>query len=62
MRYKYLTLVFCLFAGFSAKAQLADTVAAFTLQEAIDYAQIHQSAILNAKIDEEIARNTVRKL
>lgn len=61
MRYKYLTLVFCLFAGFSAKAQLADTVAAFTLQEAIDYAQIHQSAILNAKIDEEIARNTVKK-
>lgn len=61
MRYTYLTLVFCLIAGFSAKAQLTDTVAAFTLQEAIDYAQTHQSAILNAKIDEEIARNTVKK-
>lgn len=61
MRYKYLTLVFCLIAGFSAKAQLTDTVAAFTLQEAIDYAQTHQSSILNAKIDEEIARNTVKK-
>lgn len=61
MRYKYLTIVFCLFAGFSAKAQLADTVAAFTLQEAIEYAQTHQSAILNARIDEEIARNTVKK-
>lgn len=61
MRYKYLTMAFCLFAGFSAKAQLADTVAAFTLKEAIDYAQTHQSAILNAKIDEEIARNTVKK-
>lgn len=61
MRYKYLTMAFCLFAGFSAKAQLADTVAAFTLQEAIDYAQTHQSVILNAKIDEEIARNTVKK-
>lgn len=61
MRYTYLTLVFCLIAGFSAKAQLTDTVAAFTLQEAIDYAQTHQSAILNAKIDEEIASNTVKK-
>lgn len=61
MRYKYLTIVFCLFAGFSAKAQLADTVAAFTLQEAIEYAQNHQSAVLNARIDEEIARNTVKK-
>lgn len=61
MRYTYLTLVFCLIAGFSAKAQLTDTVAAFTLQEAIDYAQTHQSAILNAKIDEEIARNTVKQ-
>lgn len=48
-------------AGYSAKAQMADTVAAFTLQEAIDYAQTHQSAILNAKVDEEIARNTVKK-
>jgi len=50
-----------LIAGYSAKAQMADTVAAFTLQEAIDYAQTHQSAILNAKVDEEIARNTVKK-
>ena len=48
-------------AGYSAKAQMTDTVAAFTLQEAIDYAQTHQSAILNAKVDEEIARNTVKK-
>lgn len=61
MRYHYLTIVFCLIAGYSAKAQMADTVAAFTLQEAIDYAQTHQSAILNAKVDEEIARNTVKK-
>lgn len=61
MRYTYLTIVFCLTAMFSAKAQFADTVAAFTLQEAIDYAQTHQSAVLNAKIDEEIAKNTVKK-
>lgn len=61
MRYHYLTIVFCLIAGYSAKAQMTDTVAAFTLQEAIDYAQTHQSAILNAKVDEEIARNTVKK-
>jgi outer membrane protein len=61
MKYKYLTLIICLFFGFSAKAQQADTVASFSLQEAIDYAQNHQVAVLNARIDEDIARNTVKQ-
>ena len=61
MKHKYFTLILCLFTGFTAEAQLADTVAHFSLQEAIDYAQRNQSSILNAKIDEEIAANTVKQ-
>jgi outer membrane protein TolC len=45
----------------SAKAQLTDSLANFSLKEAIDYAQNHQSSILNASIDEEIAKNTVKR-
>lgn len=61
MKYKYFSLIFCLFAGLSARAQLTDTVAHFSLQEAIDYAQNHSSSILNAKLDQDIAGNTVRQ-
>jgi outer membrane protein TolC len=45
----------------SVKAQQSDTLISFSLKEAIDYAQAHQVSILNATIDEEIAKNTVRK-
>jgi outer membrane protein TolC len=61
MKYNYLILFFCLFSVISAKAQLTDSIANFSLKEAIDYAQKHQSAILNASIDEEIAKNTVKQ-
>lgn len=61
MKYKYFTLIFCLFTGFSVKAQLTDTIAHFSLQEAIDYAQYHSNSILNAKLDQDIAGNTVRQ-
>lgn len=61
MKYNYLILIFCIFSVISAKAQLTDSLANFTLKEAIDYAQNHQSSILNASIDEEIAKNTVKK-
>jgi len=61
MKYKYLILIFCLFSVLSAKAQLTDSLANFSLKEAIDYAQNHQSSILNASIDEEIAKNTVKQ-
>jgi outer membrane protein len=61
MKYNYLILIFCLFSVISAKAQLTDSIANFSLKEAIDYAQKHQSAILNASIDEEIAKNTVKQ-
>jgi outer membrane protein TolC len=61
MKYKYLILIFCLFSGISVKAQLTDSLANFSLKEAIDYAQNHQTSILNASIDEEIAKNTVKQ-
>ncbi len=61
MKYKYLILIFCLCSVISAKAQLTDSLANFSLKEAIDYAQNHQSSILNASIDEEIAKNTVKQ-
>ena len=61
MKYNYLILIFCLFSVISAKAQLTDSLANFSLKEAIDYAQNHQSSILNASIDEEIAKNTVKR-
>lgn len=51
----------CICLGLSANAQPADTVAAFSLKQAIDYAQNHQASILNARIDEDIARNTVKQ-
>ncbi|SKB33098.1 TolC family protein [Daejeonella lutea] len=61
MKYKYLTLIICLCLGLTAKAQQADTVAAFSLRQAIDYAQNHQVSVLNAQVDEEIAINTVKQ-
>ncbi|WP_411272962.1 TolC family protein [Daejeonella sp.] len=59
MKYKYLTLILFLLLGLAVKAQQLDTIAALSLKQAIDYAQNHQVAILNARIDEDIARNTV---
>jgi len=61
MKYRYLTLIICLCLGFSVRAQQSDTVAAFSLKQALDYAQNHQVSILNARIDEDIAKNTVKQ-
>ena len=61
MKYKYLTLFLCFFSAFGAKAQLADTTAHFSLQEAIEYAQRNQVSIKNAELDENIAANTVKQ-
>jgi outer membrane protein len=54
-------LLFCLSWAIPAEAQQKDTVATFTLNQAISYAQRHQTAILNAQIDEQIAKNTVKQ-
>ena len=61
MKYKYLALVICLSFATSVRAQQSDTAASFSLKQAIDYAQNHQNSILNARIDEDIAKNTVKQ-
>lgn len=53
--------IFCLSGFVPAEAQQKDTVANFSLQEAINYAQQHQVNVLNAQIDEQIARNKVKQ-
>jgi outer membrane protein len=54
-------LIFCFGLAAPAFAQQKDTTASFSLQQAISYAQTHQISIKNAKIDEQIAINTVKK-
>ncbi len=61
MKYKLHLLLFCLIWGSLAKAQSEPDAYNFSLNEAIDYAQKHQTAVLNAQIDEDIAKNTVKK-
>ncbi|RZK41196.1 MAG: TolC family protein [Pedobacter sp.] len=61
MKHYVYILLFCLSWVLPTQAQQKDTVATFTLNEAISYAQRHQSAVLNAQIDEQIARNTVKQ-
>lgn len=54
-------LIFCLGLVLPTFAQQKDTTASFSLQEAISFAQNHQISIKNAKIDEQIAANTVKQ-
>jgi outer membrane protein len=54
-------LLFCFSIVIPTFAQQTDTTASFSLQQAISYAQTHQISIKNAKIDEQIAINTVKK-
>lgn len=58
----YLIILVLFFAGGMVQAQVTDSLNyKFSLKEAIDYALNHQSAVLNAQIDEEIAKNDVKK-
>lgn len=61
MKHPVLITIFCICMAMQAIAQQKDTTANFNLQDAIAYAQTHQVSILNAKIDEEIAKNTVKQ-
>ncbi len=61
MKHQIYTLLLFLGLGLSASAQVKDTTASFSLQEAISYAQSHQVSIKNAQIDEQIAINTVKQ-
>lgn len=56
------TLIFLIISVGSLRAQDRDSLKfSLSLNEAINYAFDHQTSILNAKIDEEIARNTVKQ-
>lgn len=61
MKKQILILLFSLAIVIPTLAQQKDTTASFSLQDAIAYAQKHQVSILNAQIDEEIAKNTVKQ-
>ncbi len=61
MKHQLYIFLFCLSWAIPTMAQNKDTVASFSLQEAISYAQKHQVSIINAQIDEQIAKNTVKQ-
>lgn len=62
MKYKLHLLLFCFTIALQVKAQNPDqNTYNFSLNEAIDYAQKNQVSVLNAQIDEDVARNTVKK-
>ncbi len=61
MNYKFYAIILCFGCLTSAKAQQTDTTANFSLKQAVDYAQKHQSSVLNARIDEQIAKNKVKE-
>ncbi len=61
MKQPFYILSFCLCLMLPAKAQQKDTVANFSLKDAILYAQTHQVNVLNAQIDEQIAKNRVKQ-
>lgn len=62
MKPKIYLIILLLFSMPLARAQSSNAqMFTLSLKQAIDYALSHQSAILNAGIDEEIAKNTVRQ-
>ncbi|WP_285060323.1 TolC family protein [Pedobacter ginsengisoli] len=59
---KYIISFLLLTASMATSAQTADSLNySFSLKQAVDYALAHQTAVLNAAVDEEIAKNTVKK-
>jgi len=63
MNYRtFLFLLIFISARIPLQAQQQDSVDhRFTLAEAIDYALQHQTTVLNARVDEQIAQNTVKQ-
>lgn len=57
----YIIIFLLLTVSIGARGQSADSLShSFSLKAAIDYALTHQTAVLNAAVDEEIAKNTVK--
>lgn len=61
MKYKKHLLIAVLCFGFLPLRAQESVSGSFSLQQAIDYALTHQTAVLNAQIDEQIAKNTVKQ-
>lgn len=61
MKYRLYILLLLLSASGVAAQERDSLKYTFTLNEAINYALDHQTSVLNAKIDEEIAQNTVKQ-
>lgn len=63
MKYNFFIIsIMLIMVNCIARAQRSDSLSyKFSLKAAIDYALTHQTAVLNAIVDEEIARNTVRQ-
>ncbi|NEU09400.1 TolC family protein [Flavihumibacter sp. R14] len=63
MRYILTTFLLCLAGILPGWAQQGDPLTySVSLQEAIEYAQTHQTSVQNALIDEEIAKNDVKRI
>lgn len=62
MVHKIYLIMMLLGINVAVKAQGRDSLNyKFSLKSAIDFALTHQTAVLNASVDEEIARNTVKQ-
>ncbi len=62
MKYKLIAFLLFFGSGMNLSAQQVDSIPFnLSLKEAIAYAQTHQTAVLNARIDEKVAQNTVRQ-
>jgi outer membrane protein TolC len=55
-------LFVCVLAVSPARAQSADSSYSFSLKQAIDYALTHQPSVLNAALDEQIAKQKVNEV
>jgi outer membrane protein len=58
----YIIIFLLLTRSMVSWAQTGDSLSySYSLKQAVDYALTHQTAVLNAAVDEEIAKNTVKK-
>ena len=61
MKTKFYTLLSIALLGYGSLSAQTTTSYTFTLPQAIDYAFKNQAAVLNAQLDEQIAKNTVKQ-
>ena len=61
MNTKFYTLLSIALLGFGSLSAQTTKSYTFTLPQAIEYAFKNQAAVLNAQLDEQIAKNTVKQ-